>query len=78
MTAQTQGAMAMAQVLCRDRFHRINAVVPDEWMAMDSTQSVDKLIVAGRAEARKDANYRIVSQRFLNGTPVERFIDAGE
>ena len=78
MTAQTQGAVAMAQVLCRDRFHRINAVVPDEWMAMDSTQSVDKLIAAGRAEARKDANYRVVSERFLNGTPVECFIDAGE
>jgi patatin-like phospholipase/acyl hydrolase len=77
MTAQSQGSVAMAQVLCRNRFHRINAVVPNDWIAMDSTKSVDKLIGTGRAEAAKDANYRVVSERFLNGTPVKPFGAAG-
>jgi len=74
MTAQAQGAVAMAQVLCAKGFHRINAVVPNDWMAMDSTRSVEKLIGAGRAEAVKDANYRVAQQRFFNDTPVEPFV----
>lgn len=77
MTAQAQGSVSMAQVLCGDRLHRINAVVPDDWMAMDSTKSVAKLIATGRAEAQKDANYSLVAKRFLNGKPVERFSAAG-
>ncbi|MCG7597158.1 CBASS cGAMP-activated phospholipase [Mycobacterium sp. PSTR-4-N] len=78
MTAQAQGAVAMAQVLCRDRLHRINAAVPDDWMAMDNTKSVEKLIAAGRAEAQKVANYAVVSERFLNATAVTPFVPFGE
>jgi len=77
MTAQTQAAAAMGQVLCGKRFHRINAIVPNDWMAMDSTKSVEKLIAAGRAEAVKDANFRVVSERFLNGVPIEPFVVPG-
>jgi predicted acylesterase/phospholipase RssA len=76
-TAQAQGSVAMAQVLCRNRFHRINAEVPNDWIAMDSTKSVDKLIGAGRAEAVKDANYRVVSEMCLNDVPVQPFVAAG-
>lgn len=73
MTAQAQGAVAMAQVLCGDRFHRINATVPDDWMALDNTARVDKLIGAGSAEARKDGNYRVAREMFFNDTPVQPF-----
>lgn len=77
MTAQAQGSVAMAQVLCPNRVHRINAEVPNDWIAMDSTKSVDKLIGAGRVEARKDANYRVVSETFLNDIPVKPFVAVG-
>lgn len=77
MTAQAQGSTAMAQVLCGNRFHRINSVVPNDWMAMDSTRSVEKLIGAGLVEARKDANYRPVSEMFLNDAPVKPFVEGG-
>jgi uncharacterized protein len=77
MTAQAQGTVAMAEVLCGKSFHRINAVVPNDWMAMDSIESVEKLIGAGLAEAHKNANYRVVSSRFLNDDPAEPFRDAG-
>ena len=77
MTAQTQSAAAMAQVLCGTRFHRINHTVPNDWMAMDSTKSVEKLISAGRAEAAKEANFRVVTERFLNDIPIEPFVAGG-
>jgi hypothetical protein len=76
-TAQAQASVAIAQVLCRNRFHRINAEVPNDWIAMDSTKSVDKLISAGRVEARKDANNRVVSETFLNDIPVKPFVAVG-
>lgn len=78
MTAQAQGSIAMAEVLCGDRLHRINAVVPADWMAMDNVKSVQKLIALGRAEAQKTAHYSVVESRFLNGTPVEPFVAVGE
>lgn len=68
----------MAEVLCGDRLHRINAVVPADWMAMDNVKSVQKLIALGRAEAQKTAHYSVVESRFLNGTPVEPFVAVGE
>jgi uncharacterized protein len=77
MTAQTQGSVAMAQVLCGSRFHRINMTVPDEWTTMDTVRRVHELIGAGQAEARKKANHEVVRERFLNDTPIERFVDAG-
>lgn len=75
MTAQSQGSVAMTEVLTlKDRHHRINAVVPDDWSAMDNPSRVGDLIARGNNDAKKDANLRPATQRFLNGKHVAPFV----
>lgn len=72
MTAQEQTAVAVASNLAGG-FHRVDAVVPDDWAAMDSTAKLDALIARGRAEAVKREHTDVVRQVFLNGRATPPF-----
>jgi hypothetical protein len=73
MTAQAQGSVAMAQVLCGGGLHRMDATVPKKWLTMDNVSRVKELISSGRAEATKAQHVAVVQERFLNGVKVEPF-----
>ncbi len=73
MFGQSQGAVAQATSLLRDRFHRIDYITEPRIYAMDDARAVRELIVLGRGEAEKIEHRQVVRERFLNGSPIRSF-----
>lgn len=70
MFGQAQGAVAQAQCLLRDRFHRIDYLTEPRVYVMDDAKVVGELISLGRGEGEKLAHRQVVRERFLNGVPA--------
>lgn len=70
MFGQAQGAVAQAQCLLRERFHRIDYLTEPRIYAMDDARAVEELIGLGRGEAEKVAHRQVVRSRFLTGVPA--------
>jgi uncharacterized protein len=70
MFGQSQGAVAQAICLLRDRFHRIDYMTEPRIYKMDDARVVKELITLGRGEAEKIEHRQVVRERFLNGISV--------
>ena len=70
MFGQAQGAVAEAQCLLGDRFHRIDYLTEPRIYVMDDAKAVDELISLGRGEGEKIAHRQAVRDHFLNGIPA--------
>ena len=73
--AQVEASLAQASLLIENRLHRINFVAgPGEFSLDDaSADSIAKLINVGWQTARKRQHLDVARERFLDGTPANRF-----
>ena len=74
--AQVEAAKAQASLLLGGRMHRIDVTVKPGRFTLDDArpEKIDELVQLGRGEAVKRANLEVVRDRFLNGTPADKFV----
>jgi patatin-like phospholipase/acyl hydrolase len=76
MFGQIQGAVAQAACLLgTDRFLRIDFGTVPHAYTIDDPSGVEELVSLGIAEAEKIGNRRLIVERFLNGSTVQRFTE---
>jgi uncharacterized protein len=71
---QMEASWASANLLTGGRSLYVDAIVEPGFYSLDAVGQIDKMIILGRAEAAKKANWEPVMQRFLNGRPAEQFV----
>jgi patatin-like phospholipase/acyl hydrolase len=74
--AQVEADVAQAKLLVGGKLHRINHMAPAGQYALDAAtpQKIEELISLGRGEAVKKDNLDVVKSRFLNDSPVAKFV----
>ena len=72
MQAEMNAALAQVELLA-GLFHRIDTVTAADRFSLDDSSQVKDLVALGRGEARKKGHQQIVSEHFLNGSPVSPF-----
>jgi uncharacterized protein len=71
---QMEESWATANLLTGGRSVCVDATVEPEIYGLDAVDQIDRMVVLGRGEAAKKANWEPVMQRFLNGQAVEKFV----
>ena len=71
---QMETSWAVANLLTGGRSVYVDATVEPGLYSLDAVDQIDKMVILGRAEAAKKANWEPVMQRFLNGQPANRFV----
>ncbi len=74
MRGQTQGAVAVANLLTRERHHRVDVTVDRGRFSFDNAAELEDLIALGAAEARSKPHLDVILGRFLNGIPAPSFV----
>src|SRR5262249_44968638 len=74
MFAQVESALAQAGLLTEGGIHRINFLAYPGQFTLDDAAQIPDLIAIGDGEARRREHLDVVRERFLNETPVERFV----
>lgn len=74
MTGPSEAAHRQTMLLLGDRFHRIDAKVPQGWASLDDTEHVEKLATAGRASAVLKRHVGPVMKLFLTGEDAPKFV----
>lgn len=75
MRGQSESASAQAKLLLKDRYHRIDHIVPAAEFSMDDgrPEKIERLVALGRNQARKIANKTVVKELFFNGVTAQAF-----
>jgi patatin-like phospholipase/acyl hydrolase len=71
---QMEASWAIANLLTGGRSVYVDATVEPGIYGLDAVNQIDRMVILGRAEAAKKANWEPVMQRFLNGQPAEKFV----
>jgi hypothetical protein len=71
---QMEASWAIANLLTGGRSVCVDAIVEPGIYSLDAVAQIDRMLVLGRGEATKRANWEPVNTRFLNGQPAERFV----
>jgi hypothetical protein len=71
---QMEASWKIANLLTGERSVYVDATVEPGLYGLDAIGQVDRMVILGRAEATKKANWDPVMQRFLNGQPAEKFV----
>jgi hypothetical protein len=71
---QMEASWAMASLLTGGRSVYVDATVEPGIYRLDAVDQIDRMVILGRAEAAKKANWKPVMQRFLNGQPADKFV----
>ncbi|MFD1156808.1 CBASS cGAMP-activated phospholipase [Roseovarius aestuarii] len=75
MRGQAESASAQAKLLLKDRYHRIDHIVPANEFSMDDgrLEKIERLVALGRNQARKIEHKKVVKEQFLNGVAAPKF-----
>jgi uncharacterized protein len=71
---QMEESWATANLLTGGRSIYVDATVEPGIYGLDAVDQINRMVVLGRAEAAKKANWEPVMQRFLNGQSAEKFV----
>jgi uncharacterized protein len=75
---QMEASWAIANLLTGERSVYVDATVEPGLYSLDAVDQIDRMIILGRGEAAKKANWEPVMQRFLNGYFASKFVPASE
>jgi uncharacterized protein len=73
---QMESSWTIANLLTGGRSLYVDAVVEPGIYGLDGVGQIDKMVILGRAESAKKANWEPVMQRFLNGQLADKFVPA--
>jgi patatin-like phospholipase/acyl hydrolase len=71
---QMEASWATANLLTGGRSVYVDATVEPGLYGLDAVGQIGRMVILGRAEAAKKANWEPVMQRFLNGQAVDKFV----
>jgi uncharacterized protein len=74
LRGQMEASWATANLLTGERSVYVDATVEPGLYGLDAVTQIDRMVVLGRGEAVKKANWEPVMQRFLDGQPAEKFV----